>query len=336
MRVVSAKGSPFEIGRQIGSAARSLVNQAVALLGSPDTSNAERLERLQQIECLLEEAFPHLLEQMAGLAEGAEISRRQALELSVVSDLTGRPPLRCSLAAAPGNSGPLLAKNLDTMREMGPVQIVEQVQPEHGRAFAHVTTAGTMWTDGGVNDAGLGLVNASLSSSSIDPQGVPDGLLAREILARCSSVSDAIDLASSHGVRTMGENMLLTDDAGETVLLQKLPSGYGLQHGRTIAATNHVLISELADGMDPSDPIRDNSVRRLERLQDGLARYDEWSVDRLFDIMATEQHGVIQSGTNDLWTVATIAIDISARLLWVRDTLNAASVDAIYVDHHDD
>lgn len=319
MRLLEASGAPYEIGQQVGAQAIDLVQRAVELICRFDLPESERLERLDGIERRLRRSFPDVLEEAEGLAEAVGMSRQQVLELSVCSDLTGKLPAWCSLAAVPGTSGTLVAKNLDTTPEMGPIQVLERIEPDRGVPYLHMTTAGAMWTDGGVNAAGLALANASLAAALPNPDGVPDGILARAILTRCTDVAEAVELASTHPVRTLGENLLVADANGRVAVIEKLPHGQAVREGETTAACNHVLSPELESEMDPADTIRANSRRRLAALERLLAANEAWTHEQLGQIMTAPDGDVFQDGEDELWTLASLVFDPAGRRLWITE-----------------
>ena len=317
MRQLEARGTPWEVGHAIGSAAPDLVAESVELVCRLELPEDEVVARLAAIERRLAETFPNVVEEAAGLAEGARVSRRDALVLSVASDLHGKLPGWCSLGAVPGGDGVLVGKNLDTHEGMAPVQVVERLAREEALEFVHLTAAGAMWTDGGVNEAGLVLVNSSLDAAAPDPDGVPDGILAREILARCADVPAAIELASRFSMMTLGENILVADAAGRAALIEKLPGGQAIREAGTIVACNHPLASRLEVLMSRSDAIRENSERRLARLAEASADRAEWTVDDLGAALADHAGGICQHGADGLWTIASIVLAPRERRMWV-------------------
>jgi isopenicillin-N N-acyltransferase-like protein len=317
MRLLEACGSPREIGYAIGSAVPELVVESVELVCRLDLPEHELSERLAAVERRLAETFPNVLEEADGLAEGSGISLRDALVLSVASDLHGKLPGWCSLGAVASGDGVLVGKNLDTHEGMAPVQVIERLAWDGALQFTHVTAAGAMWTDGGVNEAGLALVNSSLDAPAPDPNGVPDGILAREILARCPDVPSAIELASRHSMMTLGENILVADAGGRAALIEKLPGSQAIRDGDTIVACNHPVAAGLDRLMASPDPIRANSERRLARLEKTAGRDTEWTVKRLGAVLADHVGGVCQHGADGLWTIASIVIAPRSRRMWV-------------------
>jgi predicted choloylglycine hydrolase len=325
-------GRPFDLGVAIGAAAPDLVSMAIEEVCRFEYSRSQLVRRMTEIESTLGAVFPETLEEAEGVAVGARVSRLDVLALSLASDLHGRLPGWCSVLAVPGKDGILVGKNLDTRLELSPLQVVERVERHAGIGFTHVTTAGAMWTDGGVNDAGLALVNTSLAAARIDPKGVPDGILAREILATCGSVAAAVALAQGVGVRTLGESMLVADARGQQAVIETLPGGKTVRTApAAMAACNHVLDPGLARLAGDNDPIRANSLRRFAELTAAMARTSHWTTDTLGSVLMGP--GIHQGGQDGLWTVASIIVSPRERRLWIRDrTSRTKTFDEVTVD----
>jgi isopenicillin-N N-acyltransferase-like protein len=317
MRLLEAQGTPYELGVAIGSQAGDLVRNAVDLICRFELPAGQVGAQLRAVERRLAETFPEALEEARGVADGAGIAVDDALALSVCSDLSGKLPAWCSLLAVPGPDGTLVGKNLDTTPEMAALQVVERLEPAGRLAYVHVTTAGAMWTDGGVNAAGLALVNASLAADLADPQGVPDGILARELLARCTTVADAVALAGRFSMRTLGENMLVADAGGRTAVIEKLPGAQAVREGKAVAACNHVLSRELAEGMAAEDPVAENSRRRYALLDRAVEAARTWRRQDVHALLSDPEGGVFQKGDSGLHTIASLVLAPAERLAWI-------------------
>ena len=332
MRLLEARGAPYELGRAIGSQAGDLVHDAIDLICRFELPADEVAAHLQAVERRLGATFPDTLEEAHGIADGAGVAAADALALSVCSDLSGKLPSWCSLVAVPGPDGTLVGKNLDTTPAMLALQVVERLEPAGRLAFVHVTTAGAMWTDGGVNAAGLALVNASLAASRADPQGVPDGILARELLARCATVSDAVELAGRFSTRTLGENMLVADADGRIAVIEKLPGGQAVREGQAVAACNHVISRELAESMSVDDPIADNSRRRFEQLDRAVQTARGWKRHDVHALLSDPGGGVFQEGDSGLHTIASLVLAPAERRAWIGPSGTAPTEISVQVE----
>ena len=100
--------------------------------------------------------MPHILEEAEGLAAGAKIAIDQALALSISIDLCNRLPGYCYRARPSVRGGCAPRQEPGLSSGDGALQVLERIGPDDGLAYLNFTLAGAMWTDGGVNEAGLG------------------------------------------------------------------------------------------------------------------------------------------------------------------------------------
>ncbi len=326
MQAIEARGTPREIGFAVGANMQTLVLDAIDLVCRFTIPCTDWRRRLERITRTLERTFPHVLDEAEGLAAGAGVAPEDVLALSVCTDLDGRLPAWCSLVSAPSREGILLGRNLDVPPGMEGLQVLERIEREGHLAFVHLTTAGAMWTDGGMNEAGLALVNASVLAREPNPNGVPDGILVREILATCPDVPAAIDMAAAYDVMTLGENLLLGDATGRVAVIEKLPRGQAVLEGRCLAVCNHATAPELVGLMSRSDPIRANSERRLDELTKRLTEatsgdHGRESVKEVVDFLAgllrSHAGDVCQHGAAGLWTAVSLIVAPKTQDMWV-------------------
>jgi len=316
MEVLTATGTAYQIGVQRGEASAELIHRSREVLCPFDADDEPTASLIDGICDALADRLPGALAEARGIADACGLTLRQAVSLSVCADVTGRLPAYCSLLGVKGGDGLLVGKNLDTEESMAPLQVVERLAPEGGAAYVHVTTAGAMWTDGGVNECGLALVNASLASTGTDTEGLPDGMVVREVLARCATVEEAVDMLAAERFLTFGENVLLADTGGDMAVVEKLPGGQRVRRGDGVAfACNHVLSIELADEMPQDDPIAANSRTRMDALAEIGSGASEWTTESVGAALGL----LTQAGADSLWTVATYVVSPEARSLHVLD-----------------
>lgn len=312
MLVIDACGAPGEIGRMRGAAAADLIPTTLRLTCGFDLGEATCAARLDDVRRRLEARMPRIVEEADGLAAGAGISADEALALSVSIDLCNRLPGYCSLVALAAGDGVLLAKNQDTLPEMAPLQVVERIRPDQGLAYLNFTLAGAMWTDGGVNTAGLALVCGSLTPARTNPEGQPDGIVIRELLRVCATVEEATEFLRANPPMSLGENILVADAAGAARRIESMPHGFASTGGVPLVACNHPADPRLVTQMAPDDPISANSHAREGRLSSGVSSGPE------SDPVAQARsllRSVFQNGDANLWTVANVLVRPETRTL---------------------
>lgn len=305
--VIEAGGLPYEIGHTIGAACADRIHAAIAEICVFDEDCNTVDERLTQLVAHIRLTFPEALVEADGIADGAHAEKRDILLLSFATEISGRLPGFCSLLAIPGDRGVWLGKNLDAPAALGPLQVIHCMSPKGGIPYKHIATAGSMWTDGGVNDHGLALVNASLSSKHKEPTGIPDGYLVRETLARCSTTQSALEFLTSHSFRTAGETLLIADVQGCVAALEMVPGRQAIRTdvGLPVVACNHALDHDIAMAQSPDDPIRENSMDRRSSLL-GLLQQSACGADDVFALLS--DRSVQLTGRDGLWTLASIAL----------------------------
>jgi isopenicillin-N N-acyltransferase-like protein len=146
--IFEAIGSPRELGRAHGEAARDLIQGFLDYLKhSLNFSDIELRRRAARFEPLFHEHCPHLLTETHGLAEGANIHRLDALALQVRGELAGLRDEACTAFAVNGSrtsdGGVLIGQNSDNPPEMMHFGYMLRLIPDHGPRIL-------MWTFGGM------------------------------------------------------------------------------------------------------------------------------------------------------------------------------------------
>ena len=146
--IFEAIGSPRELGRAHGEAARDLIRGFLDYLKhSLNFSDIELRRRAARFEPLFHEHCPHLLTETHGLAEGANIHRLDALALQVRGELAGLRDEACTAFAVNGSrtsdGGVLIGQNSDNPPEMMHFGYMLRLIPDHGPRIL-------MWTFGGM------------------------------------------------------------------------------------------------------------------------------------------------------------------------------------------
>ena len=119
-----------------------------------------------------------------------------------------------------------------------------------GYRFIHYGGAGTWWSEGGLNEAGLGMVlNGPLPGEGAAPDSVPTLPLARGVLQHCATVQESIEWLARYDVMYLGFNLMLADRSGDLACVEVVPGaqGVGRPEGDSIIHTNHCLYPETGD-----------------------------------------------------------------------------------------
>lgn len=252
MKHIKVNGTSFERGLQHGQQLAPLVHKSVEhhrylLEGREERARAAT----KVIEGSLRAHFPEIVEEMKGIAEGAKTDYMDILLLNTVYDAVGAGFHHCTAIGLPKTpEGPLVGKSTDVgLEEMG-LMTSFQVHPRDGYAYLHCAYAGTLWTEAGVNDAGLACAWTGLfPHSSVWRSGTSIFFLPRVILERCGAVDEAMALLNAHTPVFTGATITLADSSWEGVIVvEDLPLGRSACWTEDVPTvrTNHPHCPEIA------------------------------------------------------------------------------------------
>ncbi len=279
-------GNSYEIGFAIGRAMRYQLAHAVdnyrAVLTTegwegPWVLPGDYLEAAGN-------AFPHLVEELQGLATGAGLAFSDLFFLNALEEaLELKQRSACTSIGIVGPDGAWLGHNEDWYAGDAETVLALKVKPRGKPAFITVTAAPFLAAVG-MNEAGL--VQGINSVSSTDGRvGVPRMFAARAAL-EAESVGEAKVLAAPDG-RAGGYNHLLLHRSGEMGNYETTATEADYLPGRNVLFhTNHYLSPRL-------------SALAEEASKRSLARYRR--LEALFDTTATcpVDHNILQRALQD-------------------------------------
>lgn len=245
-------GSAYEIGRQHGASCPAAIRLAYqAWARFPGVTDSQVDAGLALVRQRLQRSFPETLEEMRGIADGSGLSEREVLALNcfdaVLGVATGR--LCCStIGFADSDVGVLLGKTADwNVEGAEDISAWQRYQPlpGEGYTFIHFGCAGTLWTEGGLNEAGLGMVLNGLPVTG-PSEGVPWVPLARGVLQHCGTVQEALTFLARYDVMGWGFHLILADARGDLASIEVAPGVQAVRRpqGDVLFHTNHCLYQE--------------------------------------------------------------------------------------------
>jgi len=332
-------GSAYDIGRQHGASCPAAVRLAYEAWGLlPGVDESRRDTAIAVLQDRLRRFFPETLEEIRGIADGSGLSDRQILTLSCFDAVLGVSAgiLCCSnIGFVDSDVGVLLGKtadwNVDGAVDMAAWQRYQPAAGE-GHTFVHYGCAGTLWTEGGLNDAGLGMVLNGLPVTGSDADGVPWAPLTRGVLQHCRSVAEAIDFLGRHDVMCWGFHLTLADADGDLASIEVAPGVQAVRHpeGRTavrpyLIHTNHCLYPETKKLQMDEDTLTvygetglvENSLARfrtLERLVPSAPRTLASMQNLLRD--RSVPGAISQSGEQGMRTVYAMIVAPAQGRIW--------------------
>ena len=221
---LTLSGSPYEIGFQHGQALRALVDGIVKHESRRHAHLEPESLDLNGVLDRVRGAFPELLEELRGIADGSGVPWDLLLEVNL------RVLHYCTVIAFTHSKvGPLLGKNLDF--PIYAFQMLFTVRPNEGHAMTHIGCAGSVASYGGLNDAGLAMGHAIVPlDEEPEENGLPVAFLRRQALQHCATVAEALTFLSQHDVWRFGDNLLFLDRSGEAAVVELRPGAQRTRH----------------------------------------------------------------------------------------------------------
>ena len=344
--LISVKGIPYECGLQYGSQARSLVHKHMEFYFDlwQRLWNADRTKLLQECRRLVPiigEYDAEILEELEGLAKGADLSLEEIVALNAryelvwASDLVAAPESgACTcLSALPEvtkDGHTLMGQNWDLWPRVHDHLIVLERQQSGEPSSVTIVEAGIIGGLG-MNSAGLGVCLTALVSSldRFEPK-VPVWLIVRGVL-KADNFRNAINTVMSTKA-AVSVNLLIAHQAGEVIDLEVMPKDVGFLYARDgiLGHSNHFLfftnredILDLCKVAHPCSLFRFERARRL--LAEDRGHIDIDSFQRVFQDHFSYPGSICRhvDPKNDYahqyTTVLSLIMDLEERSLFVAE-----------------
>lgn len=269
LKVIECEGGPREMGRQYGEQAREEIRDNVAFWGGGRIKADSGF--LGHVREVLDRFVPDVLEEMEGLAEGADVPLASVLLMNHV-DTFGEErasPGCTSFAISKDHDGPVLGKNNDGDQD-DRCFLVRRSVPEHGLSMIQVTYAG--WLSGLDAMNGAGLVNGHNSVGSVfDKSGehLDIRLWTYHLMRHCRSTAEFLNRIDAAPLTGKGFNIVLTDAAGDTCVVEAAVPLIAVRGRRApfVFATNHYVSEPLKDADRRAPDHKPVSIYRHGYLQ---------------------------------------------------------------------
>jgi isopenicillin-N N-acyltransferase like protein len=271
------QGSPYEIGKQYGELARVQILLHLATQKSimvnlrpdqPDWWQAEVKKHLP----VYEEMAPHFVEEMHGLAHGADLDFDDVLLLNIRDELFvgGRPATHegCTSFGCSGSvtldGAPILGQTKDPLGISRDLFVVISMRQQGRPDLLQMPYAGEFGVFG-VSSTGMACFGNSIYVRGRGLGRIPWSLFRRLVL-ESASVEDVIALVRKHGITAPG-SLTVGDGSGRTIAVENTDLGPAIVEAKDgmLVHTNHI-DSHLSSGEIYDEPFRTGSRRRQQRL----------------------------------------------------------------------
>jgi len=301
--VVSVKGKPFDCGQQHGSQARQQIHRAIDLYfhfweATWGAKRSEVLKKCRGLVPVIGEYDADILEELEGVARGAELPIEEVIALNARYELSWAPSAMAqlgrdectSIVALPEvtkGGHTILGENWDYYTRFQETCIILEIEQETKPNLVIHSQAGIIGFKG-MNSAGIGVCVNALASNwdGFEPR-VPIFIMMRGIL-NADNFSQALGAVVSTRA-AVSANLLIAHYEGEAIDLELIPGDVAflypeegiLTHSNHFMAFNKgqdfkdILISDFPDSL-----FRSHRARRLLELDKG--HIDVSSIQRVF------------------------------------------------------
>lgn len=302
--VVDLMGQPRDQGRVHGQQAAAAIRANLEVV----RRGMQRLRRsgrsydyahvLARNEAFAEREAPELLEEIRGIAEGADVPYNDLLLLNLPLYMVGNlMPLDCTqiLVGGPATTdgSTLVAKTRDVAHDDLRQVVLHRRYPD-GRELVEVDVAGSItWPGSALNSAGVAIATSGVWSNRTQIDLARDGwmLVNVHLLVRDSSSVDDLTERLAAQPRITGMNIVAADARGTHAALEATADEVHRHDGPdgVVVRTNHYLTPSI-QYLGPSEAEHPSSHHRitlaLERIQQ---QYGSLDADRLWALVADHE-----------------------------------------------
>lgn len=289
--LIQARGSHEELGRQHGEQCRTQLRGLLEYLGvTLKLSRPQMHARAMRFLPLFERHCPHLVEEIRGLAAGADVPFAEALAVQLRGEIGPISDEACTtfVISARGASGRqiLIGQNSDMDPEIEELGYVLHLEPE-GKPATLMWTFGGMLGYHGVNSAGVAHFANALGGGPAWKFGLSHYPIKRMMLEK-TSITQVCGLLRETPACSSG-NYVVCDGSGRIADIELTPEGFALLEDQSdgfIAHSNHFLCQPHACAANDAVSVPD-SFPRLERMRRLLAeRFGNLTVDDMKRFLA--------------------------------------------------
>ena len=320
-----------ELGLARGAALRETLPDAAAnyegLFRALEVSAERQQAGVEAVLATLASWRPAVVEELAGIAEGAGISIAQVVALNARTEiiaLGNKASHECSTVTAVIDGARFGVQTWDWHIEFDSFWHTHEVTGP-GYRFVGLTEQGIV-SKIGMNEAGLGLHFNILGHAHDRPEGVPMHVLSRVVLAECATIAEALELIRSAPITSSSAFTMV--DATGAVSVEMSPDGIFPipEVDGSVQRTNHFqhatpLASQKTEIYEPDSSARLALVR--ERLAAGLPSATDELVKLLLSTPEQPPLTCVADMSKEFgerWaTLATIITDPAAHTIRILD-----------------
>lgn len=336
LEMICVSGSNREIGQQIGEARKEQIHHSLENARKLLYSAYEQLQltwegakiQARKYMPFAQERFPQYVEELTGIAEGADVSLDELAVLNAMEAVTmdALHLTKCtSLAFCQERSEEghvLVAHNEDWVPEDEQDVFIIHAQPDHEPPFIAMTYGGLL------PNIGFNAFGIAQCCDSVYPTdyriGIPRVVLSRAVLS-ARTPSQAIQFCLSPQ-RAAGYNHLLAHESGEMYNVEVSARRFAVlyAHDGSLVHTNHYLDPQMQAVESDSDELISTRVRyfRALRLTRAREKHTAQSLQTILSDHINYQDSICNHALDDQRpfdrekTITSLIMDLTSRILY--------------------
>jgi len=272
-------------------------------------------------EKVMAKRFPELLEEIQGIAEGAQLPYNSIL-LETAFPFTSNASSKCTIISAFGTTTtdriPIVGRNYDFLldfKKCNQLRIMKMKNEKFSFVGGTITILGV---EEGLNNAGLFIGDAGW-----EPKVLPSsrGLSSRQVmqlvLENCSSVDTAVDFISQAPkfANNAGTCYLLADKREAVVIEMGLTKSCVRKSEEGMLVASNMFLTPIAEEIKPPEPAavtRHDFARKY--LHENKGKIDDASIRKLLS-----DHGSTICAHNEINTLRSVIAKTNEKKMLVAD-----------------
>ena len=322
--IVEVGGTSYEMGYQHGAQVGHLVKRYLMWIEKlTDQTRDVLIRNAMSFLPMIEALSPSLVEEIRGLAEGADISFEESVLCQTRAEAARVGEGACTGFALTGDATadrqPLAGQNQDLEPEFADVAVLLRVKPTDGRPRALMFTFAGQLGYSGMNEHGVAHFANALYGFEWR-LGLPHYPMKRVMLER-RSVGECVELLKSHRACS-AHNVVMCDGAGSVGDMEIRPEGVAVFEDDDPdwrVHTNHYLtpcFARYEDNTLPDSPPRRDRMRRLIKEHWGRINVD--TMKALLGDHDGDPAGICRHGAVNMHSISGYIAEPSRGLLHVR------------------
>jgi isopenicillin-N N-acyltransferase-like protein len=271
--------------------------------------------------------FPELLEEIRGVAEGAQLPYNSIL-LETAYPFTSGGPSNCTIISALGNAtrdrAPIVGRNYDFLLDFKKCNQLRSVTGKSSRFSFVGGTITVLGVEEGMNSAGLFIGDAGWEPKELpSSRGLSSRQVMQLVLENCISVDTAIDfiLQTPKFANNAGTCYLLADKREAVAIEMGLTKICLRRSEEGIQVASNAFLTSVAEEIKPPEPTaftRYNLVRKCLHETRG-------EVDNMFMRKLLSDHSIPICSHNEINTLRSIIVKTNEKKMMVADGHPCAS-----------